>query len=146
VSKSISRIIVRVLKHEVAGALFVTSLGILIALGPRYLFRVCAHGEDGFPICHWTARAEIGAGALIAALGLALILYREEGPRQTLLIAAFFAGLLSLGIPHVLIGGCGMMSMQCRRVAFPWLSVISLTLLVYCSTAAAFIEWRRERG
>jgi hypothetical protein len=65
-------------------------------LGPQFLFKVCAHREESFPHCHWSAQAEIGIGLLIAALG-----------------------------------ACGMMSMQCRKVAFPALTIESVVLLVF---------------
>jgi hypothetical protein len=142
----IPHILSRILKNEIAGALLVTALGVLIALGPQFLFTVCAHGEDSFPRCHWTAQAEIGGGALIAALGLALALFKEGGARQGLLTGVFFAGILSLSLPHALIGGCGMMTMQCRRVAFPWLTAIGAAVVIYAAVCAAYIQWRKDTG
>jgi hypothetical protein len=132
-----------ILKNGTAASLPVIALGILIALGPQFLFKVCAHGEDSFPRCYWTARAEIGAGALIACLGLSLALFREGA--QGLRIALFFAGVLSLSLPHALTGGCGMMSMRCRRVAFPWLTAVGLAVIVYSAVTAVYIQWQKER-
>lgn len=134
-----------ILRNEFAGALLITALGLLVALGPQFLFKVCATGEDGFPRCHWSAQAEIGVGALIAALGLALALFRESGPRLGLLIAVFFSAVIVLCIPHALIGGCGMMSMACRRTAFPAITLTGIVLLVYSVFAALFIEWSKGK-
>jgi hypothetical protein len=133
-------------QNEIAGALAITALGILIALGPQFLFRVCAHGADSFPVCHWTARAEIGAGSLIAVLGLVLIILRESGSRQGVLIAVFFAGILSLAFPHALTGGCGMMTMQCRRTAFPWLTALGAAVSVYAAVCAVYIQWQKDKA
>ena len=71
-------------------AAIVIALGLLISLGPQFLFKVCgpAMASSGdideccaepevsscctpmvssLPVCHWTARAEIGMGLLIVA-------------------------------------------------------------------------------
>ncbi|WP_461248103.1 DUF4418 family protein, partial [Treponema sp. R6D11] len=51
----------------------VTVLGLLLALGSQFLFKVCEPMGDMIMKCFWSARAEIGVGAVIAALGIALI-------------------------------------------------------------------------
>jgi hypothetical protein len=104
-------------------------LGLLIALGPQVLFKVCAHGTS-FPLCHWSARAEIGMGLLIAALGICLIVFSDSKTQQGLTIGIFMAGIIALSISHVLIGSCSVMTMACRRIAFPVLSIICVIVLI----------------
>jgi hypothetical protein len=104
-------------------------LGLLIALGPQFLFKVCPVTEGMIMKCHWSARAEIGAGALIAALGIALAFFADPKTRLGLTIGIFLSGVLALLIPHGLIGGCPMHSMACRKIAFPWITVIGILLL-----------------
>jgi hypothetical protein len=104
--------------------------GLLIALGPQFLFRVCPVVENRFMKCHWSAQAEIGIGALIAVLGIALTLFADPRTRLGLSIAVFFSGVLTLLVPHSLIGGCSMPSMACRKIAFPSLTVIGILLLI----------------
>jgi hypothetical protein len=118
-------------------------LGLLIALGPQFLFKVCGHGESGFPHCHWSAQAEIGIGLLIAALGICMIVFTDEKTRLGLLIGIFLTSIIALAIPNLLIGGCGMMSMQCRKVAFPALTVESVILLVFSSIMITVIAMRK---
>ncbi|MDR0709640.1 MAG: DUF4418 family protein [Spirochaetaceae bacterium] len=110
------------------GAAFV--LGLLIALGPQYLFKVCPVVENMFMKCHWSAQAEIGVGALIAALGIALVFFASSKIRLGLTIGIFLSGILALLIPHALIGGCSIHSMACRKIAFPAITVISILLLI----------------
>jgi hypothetical protein len=105
-------------------------LGLLIALGPQYLFKVCPVVGNVFMKCHWSARAEIGVGALIAALGIALVFFANSKIRLGLTIGIFLSGVLALLIPHALIGGCSMHSMACRKIAFPAITVMSILLLV----------------
>lgn len=130
-------------------------LGLLIALGPQFLFKVCSPsvmtttevstddcGDDGtcgcsgttfsYPICHWSARAEIGIGLLITAVGMCFIIFTDLRTQQGLTIGIFLASIIALSIPHVLIGGCGIMTMACRRLSFPILSILCIVLLIGC--------------
>jgi hypothetical protein len=81
--------------------------------------------------CHWSAQAEIGVGALAAALGIAILLFASKEVRAGLSIGVFFSAILALLIPHVLIGGCPMTTMPCRAAAFPAITVLSILLLVF---------------
>lgn len=105
--------------------------GLLIALGPQLLFKVCSHGESGYPHCHWSAQAEIGMGLLIVMLGACMIIFNDPKTHLGLVIGIFFASIIALAIPNFLIGGCGMMNMRCRKIAFPALTVEIIVLLVF---------------
>jgi len=118
-------------------------LGLLIALGPQFLFKVCAHKEESFPRCNWSARAEIGIGLLIAALGACMIVFTDVKTRLGLLIGILLASIIALAVPHTLIGGCGMMSMQCRKVAFPALTIESVVLLVFSAVIITVIAIKK---
>jgi hypothetical protein len=93
------------MKKIIISSLVVIVLGLLIALGPRLLFKICEHGENGYPMCHWSARAEIGIGLLIASLGICLIVFHDSKTHLGLFIGIFLAGIIALFIPHTLIGG-----------------------------------------
>jgi hypothetical protein len=75
-------------------------LGLLIALGPQFLFKVCGLTADGgFTRCHWSAQAEIGIGGiLIAGLGIALILFANPRIRQSVSYCSPTRGFT----PHIL--------------------------------------------
>jgi len=118
------------MKIRIIGGAAAIVLGLLIALGPQFLFKVCEPMGENFMRCHWTAQAEIGIGALIAALGIALTLFAAPKTRLGLVIGILLSGILALLIPHALIGGCSMSSMQCRKIAFPSITVISILLLI----------------
>jgi hypothetical protein len=143
-------------------------LGLLIALGPQFLFKVCgptmasnAGGEladccavpeesgccapavSSVPVCHWSACAEIGMGLLIAALGTCMIVFTDPKTQLGLLIGVFMASLVALAIPHILIGGCGSMAMACRKVAFPALTVESVILLIFSAIMVVIIGMQK---
>jgi len=164
------------MKKSIISGLVIVALGLLIALGPQFLFRVCAPtttlldmdacsidggicgcgddseislteicdedaggcgcGSDDFvvtiPVCHWSARALLGMGMLITALGLVCLLVLSDPKTQLgLFIGVFLSSIIALGIPHALIGGCGEMTEACRRATFPAITIISVVLLVY---------------
>lgn len=129
-------------------------LGLFISLGPQLIFKVCdpvmvssldtddccseteassccTPTVNSLPVCHWTARAEIGIGLLIAALGACMIVFSDSKTQLGLLISTFLAGIIALFIPHTLIGGCSSMDMLCRKLAFPALTAESIGLLVF---------------
>jgi len=129
-------------------------LGLFISLSPQFLFKVCdlslassenaddccaepevnsccAPSASSFPICHWTARAEIGIGLLIVALGACMIVFTDPKTQLGLIIGVFMASIIALAIPNFLIGGCSSLIMRCRRIAFPALNVESVILLVF---------------
>jgi hypothetical protein len=117
------------MKKRIIGIVF-TVLGLLIALGPQFLFKVCKPMGDMIMKCHWSAQAEIGVGAVIAALGIALIIFTCARIRLGLVIAILLSGIHALLIPHALIGGCAKDAMSCRKIAFPAITVISILLLI----------------
>ncbi|MDR0495936.1 MAG: DUF4418 family protein, partial [Treponema sp.] len=110
---------------------------------PQFLFKVCSHGEDGFPHCHWTAQGEIGIGLLIAALGACMITFTDPKTHLGLIIGVLMASLIALAIPNFLIGGCGSLAMQCRKLAFPALTAESVALLVFSAIMLTIIALQK---
>jgi hypothetical protein len=118
------------MKNRIASGAAVIVFGLLIALGPQFLFKVCPVAGDVIMKCHWSAQAEIGVGGLIAALGIALVVFASLHTRLGLTIGVFLSGILALLIPHALIGGCPMHGMACRKITFPAITVIGVLLLL----------------
>ena len=118
-------------------------LGLLIALGPQFLFPVCAAMHGNFMTCHWTAQAEIGIGGLIVALGASLLLFASPKTRLGLTIGIFFSAVLALLVPHVLIGGCPM-HMDCNTITFPSITVIAVLLLTGSVGNAVWLARKKE--
>jgi hypothetical protein len=127
------------MKNRIASGIAVIIFGLLIALGPQFLFKVCepvspmaAHDGGGqtWMKCHWSAQAEIGIGGLLAALGIGLLLFSSKDTRFGLTVGVFLSAILALLIPHVLIGGCSMPTMQCQSLAFPAITVLGILLII----------------
>jgi hypothetical protein len=94
--------------------------------------------------CHWTARAELGVGAMIAALGFLLFVFKSVETRFGIACALLLSGALALLVPHVLIGGCNMEAMACRTIAFPALTVLSI-LTIAGSMLEIFYLYKANR-
>ena len=128
------------MKNRIISGGAVIIFGLLIALGPQFLFKVCPVVDGMFMRCHWSARAEIGIGGpLIAALGVALVFFANPKIRLGLTVGVFLSGVLALLIPHALIGGCVNHTMPCRKITFPALTVISVLLLATAAFNALYL-------
>ncbi|MDR0601831.1 MAG: DUF4418 family protein [Treponema sp.] len=119
--------------------------GLLIALGPQFLFKVCPVMGDTIMKCHWSARAEIGIGGpLIAVLGIGLVFFADPKIRLGLSIGIFLSGVLALLVPHALIGGCVNHTMPCRKIAFPAITVIGVLLLATTALNALYLARKKK--
>ena len=101
--------------------------GLLLALGPQFLFKVC---DSHTMVCHWTAQAEIGIGIVIALLGITLVIFTDIRIQLGLSIGIFLSGIYALLVPHLLIGVCATPSMPCNTTAFPTITILCVFLLV----------------
>jgi len=121
------------MKRSIIFGSVVVVLGLLIAFGPQFLFKVCVVNCccADIPHCHWSVQAEIGIGLLIVSLGICLIVFPDSKTHLGLFIGIFFAGIVALFIPHTLIGGCDVKTMACRKVAFPALTIESIILVIF---------------
>ncbi|MDR1972898.1 MAG: DUF4418 family protein [Treponema sp.] len=138
------------MKHRIFNGVTVTVLGLLVSLGPQFLFKACGPlvGSDGpaWMKCHWSVQAELGMGALIAALGIAILVFRSRDIRLGLLVGVLFAAVPALLVPHVLIGGCAMRTMACQALTFPAITVLAVLLLFFSAgNIFYFIQKRKEK-
>jgi len=127
-------------KNVIIGAV-VLVIGLLIALGPQFVFKACSQHEDGvWSHCHWSVQAELGIGLLIAALGVCMMVFADPKTHFGLTIGTFLAGFVAVFIPHFLIGGCANAEMACHKVAFPALTIESVVLMVCSIVYIVYLE------
>ena len=126
------------MKKQLIYGTTVIILGLLVALGPQFLFKVCGAHDGIFALCHWTAQAEIGMGMLVAALGLCYITFSDPKTQLGIIVSVFLTGIIVIGFPHALIGGCSVKTMPCRQIAFPALTVEAAIIIVYSIIMAVY--------
>jgi hypothetical protein len=114
--------------------------GLLVALGPQFLFKGCMIHHDSVPTCFWALRAELCTGLIIAALGICFIIFSDLRTHTGLLIGVFLTGIVALFIPYLLIGGCEGAEMACRRIAFPVLTVLCAVILIGAVVNIIYID------
>jgi len=74
--------------------------------------------------CLWTARAEIGLGVLLLAVGVFLFISRKLESRRFLSLLALILGILIILFPTALIGVCANPDMSCVVLMKPILLLI----------------------
>lgn len=80
--------------------------------------------------CFWTARAEIGIGCLVIAVGALLLISRTAFVRIGLSMATACISLLAAAIPTILIGVCSNEMMRCNMGSKPALVLLSGLLFI----------------
>ena len=142
------------MSRVVTGLVLILAGG-LIAVVPQFILPVCesavatASGGSVPMKCFWTARAELGTGALIVFGGLLLCVCKDAGTRFGAAAVTAAAALLAVAFPTVLIGVCGSETMACRMGTLPALVLLGafafLVSLLACrsSARAAKKEGRR---
>lgn len=104
-------------------------LGLLLALGPQFLFRPCPTTEKVMK-CFWSCRALMVVGCIAALAGVLLWLAKSADTRKALSVVAFALFLSAVLIPTVVIGGCVKEDMACRLVTFPITHSLSVAGMV----------------
>jgi hypothetical protein len=119
---------------------------------PTYLLPVCSKlietkAGTFIPMkCHWTAQAELAAGAAVVLIGLAMLFVKSsEGMRLSgLMLAAM--GVLSALFATTLIGMCKDPSMACRVGTLPALMILSTLTFVVGAVGFLFASRAEARA
>lgn len=139
------------MKNRLILSLFFILIGLLLILVPLYILPVCPppelvsmpsdaidqhaahsmqHGTGKIMKCFWTARAEIGIGSVVIAIGLLMHFTKNAFIRMGLSMSLACIALLAAAIPLVLIGVCGNEMMRCNMGTKPALVLLSGLLFV----------------
>lgn len=112
------------MKNKMGTGIFFIIAGALLSFGPQTLFPVCPAGT---PImkCFWTARAEIGIGALIILGGVLLLTASSIELRRGISLMLAGTALMGILFPAALIGGCMKPEMRCNTTTFPAVYIIA---------------------
>lgn len=135
------------MKNRLVSSLLFIIIGILFIIVPFYILPVCplpdmttmpaenmnhqmAHGTGNIMKCFWTARAEVGIGCVVIAIGLLMLLSRTVFVRMGLSLSLACISFFTAAIPTILIGVCPGEMMLCHMGTRPALILLSGLLLV----------------
>ncbi|MCR5275354.1 MAG: DUF4418 family protein [Clostridiales bacterium] len=125
------------MKNRIIFAAAFILLGLLVILAPTVLFPVCE--SEMKMACFFTKKAEIGAGLVIAALGVIYFFLKNKDIRLGISIAQFLNAGLVLAFPAKLTGLCKMSDMACRVKTYPALIVLSVLLALTAAVNIVFL-------
>ncbi|MBR2991816.1 MAG: DUF4418 family protein [Clostridiales bacterium] len=116
-------------KSKITG-IVIAVLGLITALIPTVIFKVCEAMEGKFMKCHWTSQTEVAIGIVTLVLGVLIILTKEKAAAAAYSVASAINGLLVILIPTVVIGVCGSADMPCHSGTKPALIIAGALIVV----------------
>ena len=116
-------------KNKITG-IVIALLGLLTALIPTVIFKVCAAMDGKFMKCHWTSQVEVALGIAVLVLGLLIVLAKENAASSAYAAASAINGVLVILIPTVVIGVCGSADMPCNSGTKPALIIAGALIIV----------------
>lgn len=93
--------------------------------------------------CHWTARAELGLGLPILAVGALMVSNRRKDSYRTLGVLGLVLGAVTIALPTNLIGVCMNPDMVCVSTMKPALILMG-ALLAGVSLAVVVFSFRTQ--
>lgn len=116
-------------KSKVTG-IAIAVLGLITALIPTVIFKVCEAMDGKFMKCHWTSQTEVAIGVAILVLGVLIILAKEKAAAAAFAVASAINGVLVILIPTLVIGVCGSTEMRCNAGTKPALIIAGALIVV----------------
>lgn len=116
-------------KNKITG-IVIALLGLLTALIPTVIFKVCAAMDGKFMKCHWTSQVEVALGIAVLVLGLLIVLAKENAASSAYAVTSAINGVLVILIPTVVIGVCGSADMPCHSGTKPALIIAGALIIV----------------
>ncbi|HET6580954.1 MAG TPA: DUF4418 family protein [Methanoregula sp.] len=121
-------------------------LGILLAIAPWTFAPVCevdglyaklANGKEIPMPCGWTARAEIGLGALLAVAGILLAIAKSNETRRIIGIFGIAIGVLVILFPTYITKMCALADHPCNLLTKPVLIILGVAAIII----AAYVSY-----
>lgn len=118
------------MKNKVINAIFYIIIGLILAIGPYTLFKVCDTTEMVMK-CFWSVRAETVLGGLLVFAGVISLILKGKEALYAVNLNSLAIGIAAILVPSKLIGGCAKEMMACRSVTFPSIYIISVIVIVF---------------
>jgi hypothetical protein len=127
-------------------AIALAILGLIIAVGPYVLYRICDESMAG--PCNDTGHAEILIGASIAVLSVSMLFMNDGRRRMCLGFAVLALSVLSVLVVTTIIGTCDSGMMACNRTGKPGMiatgtiaAMVSVVNVVLIKRDSRMVRW-----
>jgi hypothetical protein len=119
-------------------AILLILLGLFLAVSPWTVAPVCevegmyaklANGKELPMPCGWTARAEVGVGALVVVAGILLQFARSAEAKMMIGIFGAVLGVLAILFPTTITKMCAMSSHPCNLLTAPVLILTGVIII-----------------
>ncbi len=126
-------------------AIILIILGVLLAIAPWTFAPVCevngmyaqlASGKTLPMPCGWTARAEVGLGALLIVAGALLAIAKSNETKRIIGIIGAAIGVLAILFPTNITGMCGMADHPCNLLTKPVLILLGIATIIVSAYVA----------
>ena len=97
---------------------------LIMCIGPWTIFRVCGSIEKTMK-CTFTSRVTTGLSIIMMINILVMLLKKDNFKDNLLHVNNIMMSVLTILLTTVLIGGCSVVTMPCRRVTFPMINFIA---------------------
>jgi hypothetical protein len=120
-------------------------LGVLLAIAPWTFAPVCevngmyaqlASGKTLPMPCGWTARAEVGLGALLIVAGILLAIAKTNETKRIIGIFGAAIGVLAILFPTYITGMCALADHPCNLLTKPVLILLGIATIIVSAYVA----------
>lgn len=120
-------------------------LGVLLAIAPWTFAPVCevngmyailANGKTLLMPCGWTARAEVGLGALLVVAGILLAIAKTNETKRIIGIFGAAIGVLVILFPTYITKMCALADHPCNLLTKPVLILLGIATIIVSAYVA----------
>lgn len=132
------------MKNKVTNAAVYLASGIMLIIGPYTLFPVCSTAEKIMK-CFWAARSVSTVGGMLAVFGIVLLLLKSKDSVIAVNLCSIAAGIATILLPSVIIGGCAKATMACQALTFPAIYLIGTAVVLFSVGNLIYLK-KAKRG
>lgn len=112
------------MKNRIITSIGLIIYGAILAIGPLTIFKGCPKGGHIMK-CHHSIDILLILGIITGVIGIVSFIIKSDKIRLITSIIGLLSTIIAVLIPSVLIGACKNEMMDCRKITFPVVYVIS---------------------
>lgn len=131
------------MKHKLISVI-IMFIGLLVAIGPLFIFPVCEVTSEMVMRCHYTAMMSIGLGVSLMLIAVLIFFSQSIEFIKGLYLATGIFGTLVITTPTILIGVCDSPMMHCHTTTRPILVLLGALVIILSTVGYLFVRLARH--